>query len=501
MGAMFLRIGLIVKLRLRRRRHRQQEVTGYRGSHFRLCYRRRVSSHEAEGRDGGEHEHHGEHGHHGDGEIEVHGHHSLRLRSGSPRVGRILSVSILILLLGTIGAAIALRPAGPLEKAPGVVEGTVFVNGTVSKRTKVPCPSDYSQSACYVADVKVTSGPTKGDTATLQIQPGYPGAPDPKVGDDIRMAYFSKAPAGYEYTFDDYQRQTPMVALGLLFIGAVVVLGGFQGIRALIGMGLSLVAVVVYLLPALLRGGPTLPLALVTAIAVAFAALYLAHGIHVGTHVAFAGSVLALALTAGLGAAFISLCHFTGYSDEYAATLTVAAGHLDVRGLLLAGLVIGALGVLDDVTVTQVSAVAEVQAAAPHASALDLYRAGLRVGRDHVASSVNTLFLAYAGTSLPLLLLFSQGGRDLGGVLTTETVAVELMGALVGSIGLVAAVPITTGLAALVVHRPADRDEPSELDEPDDDAPPPKAPAAPEPAPRWDPDWHHDDDVDFWDRR
>ena len=133
-----------------------------------------------------------------------------------------------------------------------------------------------------------------------------------------------------------------------------MLLSRLQGLRALIGMALSLLVIAGFLLPALLRGGPPLVLALVTAVVVAFAALYLAHGVHVGTHVAFAGSVLALLLTTGLGAAFSSLCHFTGFSDENAATLTVAAGRLDVRGLILAGLVVGALGILDDITVTQV---------------------------------------------------------------------------------------------------------------------------------------------------
>lgn len=442
----------------------------------------------------------GRHEHHEDGAAHVHSHHSLRLRPGSPRVGRILAGSILILLVVTVVAAVVLRPSGPLKKAPGVIEGTIFVNGTVSERTEVPCPSDYSQGACYETEVEVTSGPTTGDFGLLQIQPSYPGAPDPKVGDHIRMAYFSKAPPGFEYSFDDYQRRAPMLLLGAIFAVSVILLSGFQGVRALVGMGLSLVAVVVYMLPALLRGGPPLPLALVTAILVAFAALYLAHGIHVGTHVAFAGSALALGLTAGLGAAFIALCHFTGFSDEYTATLSLAAGDLDVRGLILAGLVIGALGVLDDVTVTQVSSVAEIQVAAPDASAWDLYRAGLRIGRDHVASSVNTLFLAYAGASLPLLLLFSQGGRDFGGVLTTETVAVELVGALVGSIGLIAAVPITTGLAALVVHQPLD--EPTAAADDDGPSGDPSEPGEEAGKPvGWDFDWSHSDDVDFWDRR
>ncbi len=356
------------------------------------------------------------------------------------------------------------------------------------------CPDAYGpEVTCFTATVRVTSGPKTGDIATLRVTRGLPGSPDPRTGDQIRMSYFAKGPAGYKYQFDDYQRGRPMALLVVLFVAAVLALSRLQGVRALLGMAISLVVIVAFLLPALLRGGPPLPLALVTAIVVASCALYLAHGVHVGTHVAFAGSVLALGLATVLGAVFIELCHFTGFSDENAATLTVAAGQLDLRGLILAGLVVGALGVLDDVTVTQVSAVSELQAIDPGRSAFELYRSGLRIGRDHVASTVNTLVLAYAGASLPLLLLFSQGGRSVAGVLTTEIVAVEIVGALVGSIGLIAAVPITTGLAAWVVRRPGEEADADDAD--DDDAGDDDDPGVPD-----DP-WALDDRVEFWDRR
>ena len=417
-----------------------------------------------------------------------HGHGSMRLRAGSPEVARALRVAIGLLLVATVVGLVVLRPTGSTPKAPGVTPGTIFVTGSVLEVDPVNCPSQYDETTdCLTARVRVTSGPTYGDIATLPVTLGIPGAVDLHRGDDIRMAYFAKAPKDLRYTFDDFQRGTPMLLLAVVFAIAVVLLSRLQGLRALLGMAVSLAVIVGFLLPALLRGGPPLPLALVAAIVVAFAALYLAHGIHVGTHVAFAGSVLSLGLTTALGAGFISLCHFTGFSDETAATLTVAAGKLDVRGLILAGLVIGALGVLDDITVTQVSAVAELQRADPTASALDLYRSGLRIGRDHVASTVNTLVLAYAGASLPLLLLFSQGGRSIGGVLTTETVAVEIVRAIVGSIGLVAAVPITTGLAAWVVHRPPGMG--------DDGGPDGSEQGDPENA------WAADDEADFWARR
>ena len=403
-----------------------------------------------------------------------------------------LAIGIGLCLVLTVVGLVVLRPTGDLEEAPGVIPGTVFVNGTVNAVLPDVCPPEYAATVeCLTAEVRVTSGPELGEIVELPVTRGIPGAPDLSAGDDIRMSYFAKGPAGFKYQFDDFQRGKPILVLALIFVAAVVALSRVQGLRALVGMAISLVVIVAFLLPALLRGGPPLPLALVTAIVVAFSALYLAHGVHVGTHVAFVGSVLSLSLAALLGVVFISLCHFTGFSDENAVSLTVAAGSLDLRGLILAGLVIGSLGVLDDMTVTQVSAVSELQTTDPGLSAYDLYRSGLRIGRDHVASTVNTLVLAYAGASLPLLLLFSQGGRSVLGVITTETVAVEIVGALVGSIGLIAAVPITTGLAALVVHRPND---PAVEDETDGD---PASGTDPVP----DDPWAVDDTAEFWDRR
>ena len=150
---------------------------------------------------------------------------------------------------------------------------------------------------------------------------------------------------------------------------------------------------------------------------------------------------------------FVDLARFTGLADEEATFLQVFAGQIDLRGLLLGGFVIGALGVLDDVTVTQVSAVWELKHADPDYGFRDLYSSAVRIGRDHIASTVNTLVLAYAGASLPLLLLFTQAGQGLSDVVNGEAVAIEIVRTLCGSIGLVAAVPFTTAVAALVVAR------------------------------------------------
>jgi uncharacterized membrane protein len=207
----------------------------------------------------------------------------------------------------------------------------------------------------------------------------------------------------------------------------------------------------VFALPALLEGSNSVAVALVTAGAIAFVALFLAHGRSVATAAALLSTFASLALTGVLAWIFLTASKFTGFGDESVGFLDALGSQIDPRGLLLAGVVIGSLGVLDDVTVTQVSAVWELKRADATAGFGELYGRALRIGRDHISSTVNTLFLAYAGASLPLLLLFSEAEQGLASVATREVVAVEIVRALVGSSGLAAAVPISTMLAAKVL--------------------------------------------------
>jgi uncharacterized membrane protein len=187
-----------------------------------------------------------------------------------------------------------------------------------------------------------------------------------------------------------------------------------------------------------------------------FGVLYLTHGLSARTSTAVLGTLLSLALIGVLGATFAAAAKLTGLDDQTNNLIATLGTGVDARGLLLAGVIIGALGVLDDVTVTQTSVVWELRSANPDLSPAALFTAAMRIGRDHVASAVNTLVLAYAGASLPLLLLFTLSGRALGEVVTAQDVATEVVRTLVGSIGLVASVPITTALAALVASRESD---------------------------------------------
>jgi hypothetical protein len=214
--------------------------------------------------------------------------------------------------------------------------------------------------------------------------------------------------------------------------------------------------IVGFIVPAILHGRSPVAVALVGAMAIMLASLYLAHGLGRKTTAAAVGTSLALGLTAALTAGFVDLAELTGLASEDALNAGFQVGGISLRGLLLAGIILGVLGVLDDVTVSQASLVFELRRADPGAGFAELVRGGLAVGRDHVSATVNTLFLAYAGASLPLLVLFVSGGDALGTVATSELVAVEIVRTLCGSVGLIAAVPLTTLLAAsLALEEPA----------------------------------------------
>lgn len=293
--------------------------------------------------------------------------------------------------------------------------------------------------------------PRSGDYADQRLE--FEQSIDSPIrdGDGILVDILVNPDGTVQVYFYDFERSTPMLLLLLVFVAAIVVLGRWRGVGALAGLAASLVVILWFVLPALLEGTNAVAVAVVAAGAIAFIALFLAHGINLATAAALLSSLASLAITALLAWAFVVACKLAGLADESIGFLGALGGDIDPRGLLLAGIVIGSLGVLDDVTVTQVSAVWELKHARPESDFAELYGRAVRIGRDHISSTVNTLFLAYAGASLPLLLLFSEAGQSVSSVATREIVAVEIVRALVGSIGLVASVPISTALAAAVV--------------------------------------------------
>ncbi|MCU1504592.1 MAG: hypothetical protein JWM12_3946, partial [Ilumatobacteraceae bacterium] len=316
------------------------------------------------------------------------------------------------------------------------------------------------QADCVVSKLRIAGTTTTGDVprgegagsgvAPLLEQPFVAKSARLHAGDDIEVVGDRLPDGTIQYSFYDYRRGGSLVVLLVVFAIVVVLIGRWRGIGALAGMAVGLAVLVVFLLPALLEGRDPISVAVVGAAAIAFVALFLAQGIRLATAVALLGTLASLAITLALSWIFVRAANLTGLADENASFLGALGGRIDVRGILLAGFVIGSLGVLDDITVTQVSAVTELRTAQPDIASRALFRAAMNIGRDHIASTVNTLVLAYAGAALPLLILFTGARQPITSIAGREVVATEIVRSLVGSIGLVAAVPITTWLAVRV---------------------------------------------------
>jgi uncharacterized membrane protein len=361
----------------------------------------------------------------------------------------------------TVLGLIAMWPGG---EAPdlGDLPPRSYVNGSITGVEDGTCPGIEvsGPDACvrYAADL--SSGPDQGDAIEFEVLATDVEVPKLHEGDKVVLLDFANSPdPQFRYQFYDYQRSTPLLWLLIAFAAVVIAFGRLQGVRALIGLALSLGVLVLFVVPALLRDSPAVLVALVGTVAVAYIAIYLAHGVNISSTIALAGSLVALAVTSLLALVVAASAQLSGLASEEAQTLRFTAEALDLRGLLIAGIVVGALGVLDDVTVSQVSTVAALRRAQPDIGVRALYTEATRVGRDHVASTVNTLVLAYAGASLPLLLFFAQGDIPVARIITGELVAVEVVRMLVGSIGLVLSVPVTTGLAALILSHTAELPE------------------------------------------
>ncbi|WP_112466362.1 YibE/F family protein [Streptomyces triticisoli] len=333
------------------------------------------------------------------------------------------------------------------------------VNGSASAPTGGASTAEGSSAqqqasgSCKKATIRVDTGKDRGRTFTEIVRPDQ--SRQLYQGEKVVVAYEPSAPRDLQYSVADVNRRFPMALLAGVFALAVVAVGRLRGVMALIALAISFLVLNLFILPAILQGSNPLAVAVVGASAIMLIALYMCHGLSARTSVAVLGTLISLMLIGVLGSLFIGWAALTGNTDDNTGLIHGLYPSIDMSGLLLAGVIIGSLGVLDDVTVTQTSAVWELHEANPSMGWRGLYRAGIRIGRDHIASVVNTLVLAYAGAALPLLLLFSIAQSGVGTVANSELVAEEIVRTLVGSIGLVASVPVTTALAALVVS--ADR--------------------------------------------
>jgi len=401
-------------------------------------------------------------------------------RRSQPRLTHRLLVRLVIALgvLSVLGMVVLSFAGGAARSDPDAAsESSALVDATLVEVTPV-AGDDLSGLPPGAVEVDVTARLEEtGELVTFRMVDDT--GDTFQRGQRVKLTAFSAPGQPVTYGISDFQRGRPLALLTVLFVGAVIGFGRLQGTRALVGLAVTAVVVVGFLVPTVLDGASPVATALTASLGIMITTLYLSHGVSPKTTAAAVGTAAALLLTGLLAALFVGASNITGMSSEEARLANLEAGGLSLRGLLLAGIILGGLGVLDDVTVSQSSTVFALYRADPDTTFGALTRRALTVGRDHIAATVNTLFLAYAGASLPLLILFATGIDPLGTVLTSEIVAVEVVRTLVGSIGLIAAVPLTTALAAaLALSDP----EAAEVAEPE--APPRRAPRPSEPRPR-----------------
>lgn len=370
-------------------------------------------------------------------------HHRGPARTAS-RLHRTAALAIVApLALLTVVALVWLWPS------PGAIgdgsDAAPEIPGRVVAVEEETCPEGTSADVERCGSVRVSVGSADPVEVNAPL-PGGLGAPEVEVDDDVVLIR-NETPDGVAYAVVDHQRGTGLWFVGLAFVLALVAFGRWRGVASLAGLAATFAILASFVIPAILDGSPPLLVAVVGSAAVVLVVLYLTHGFGITTTMAVLGTLASLALTGALAWLSVAALHLTGVTDDLSASVGGTQG-VDMRGLLLAGIVIGSLGVLDDVTVTQAATVAEIAHADPAAGFGRLFRAGSRVGRAHVASVVNTIVLAYAGSSLPLLVLLVADNGSLTAVVPSQVVAQEIVRSAVATIGLIAAVPLTTALAA-----------------------------------------------------
>lgn len=434
----------------------------------------------------------------------------------TPLAGRIVVIALTLAGIAVIVGSVLLWPSSAEHPIPAQFRGAdggsiQTVNGEVVSQIRGECLNQAVGAIADTADipisgagtgpcienvVKLTSGQHEGKYTLLEIptnraQSGSGpdssgqtlGAPDDpqagqptlRIGDSLRLSTTPGGDGTPRYAFFDFGRSTPTIVWAILFAAAIILVAAWRGLRSLVGLVFAFVVLGVFTLPAILDGRSPVAVAIVSSAAILFVVLYLAHGISLRTSSALLGTLTSLVMAGLLSWLSIRTMNLTGLSGDQTTSLQVYQGSISVSGLLLAGFIIGTLGVLNDVTITQASAAFEL-AAAGEPTRLATFRAAMRVGRDHIASTVYTLVFAYAGSALPLLLLFSVARQPFGSLLTTDTVAVELARAFVGGIAIALSVPLTTAIAVALTKPAGVPASPSPVD---DDARPAVTPSQP----------------------
>ena len=380
------------------------------------------------------------------------------------RTTTLLVTILLPLVVATLAGLITLWPTGDPPATGIVAMDAEYPHARVvevdtercagSSEVRLPSGEIPESVQCVVLLAEVTSTSAAGRVVEVRA-PATVGAADVPVGTPIVLTrYLATATDPELYAWYDFARTLPLGMLAVAFAVVVTAVAGLRGLRALIGLVLAFGVIGVFMLPALLQGSDPLTVGLVGSAAIMFVVLYMAHGFSRRTTTALLGTFAGLGVTAALGVVAAHTARLTGIATEDHYRLAMITGNLEgdgLRGIFIAGVILAGLGVLNDVTITQASAVWELRASDPDASRRTLFRRGMRIGRDHIASTVYTIAFAYAGASLPILLLLEVYRLPLLQTIGSGEFAEEIARTLVGSIGLVLAIPLTTAIAAAVV--------------------------------------------------
>jgi len=361
-----------------------------------------------------------------------------------------LAFAVLVILLWAASSVEADQASDGRQPQDEILSAVVGYVVEQSERQVMGYSQVYQKLELIIA-----SGAMRGEVVVVEqgMRPTVGQGPY-KAGDRVYLTKSQDADGHTVYNIVGYARSDKLLWMFLIFVALVVLIARRSGVGALLGMVLSFAIIFAFILPNISKGRSPVAVAVLGAALGMLVSYYLAHGLNRKTTVALAGSLMGLILTGILSVAFVRTIHLSGFaSDEAGFLQAMQPGKIDIRGLLLAGMVIGVVGVLDDITVAQSATVQQLSEANSSLNWRQLYSRAMRVGQDHIASMVNTLVLVYAGASLPLLLLLTDRSLPLSYVLSHEVVAEEIVRMLVTSIGLVAAVPITTFLASLVMAR------------------------------------------------
>jgi uncharacterized membrane protein len=353
-----------------------------------------------------------------------------------------------LLLLWPDGGA-----ADDLQGSVGfAAEGVTFPAAVVDAVEPVCASAEVSpeEEQCGRIMATVDEGSDKGTEVSVEVPPQVTGS-GLGQGDRLELVRQPQEEGPATYAYFGTERSGALWLLGIVFVVVVVAIARLRGVMALLGLGFASLVMFFFALPALLTGESAIPVALVAATAIMYVVLYTTHGFSVRTSTALAGTLAGLGITALVGWWAVRSTHLSGIAGEEGGFLTTFTPSISFPDLLTAAVIIAGLGVLNDVTITQSSAVWELRGASPTMSRTQIFTSGMRIGRDHIASTIYTIVFAYAGTALTLLLVLQLYDRPLVDLLGTEEIATEVVRSLVSSIGLVLAVPLTTAIAALTV--------------------------------------------------